>query len=81
MKAMWIFDLIAEASIVFIHIFRVDVEAGFLEHIADAPASHGDQVDRVLKGENVEQVVVEDVADLQDFVLETFHLRLPPKKT
>ena len=74
-------DLIAEASIVFIHIFRVDVVAGFLKHIADAPPFHGDQVDSVLKGENVEDVVVEDVANLQDLVLETFHLRLPPKKT
>ena len=74
-------DLIAEASIVFIHIFRVDVVAGFLKHIADAPSFHGDQVDSVLKGENVEDVVVEDVANLQDLVLETFHLRLPPKKT
>ena len=75
-------NLIAKAAIVFIDIFRVDVVAGFFEGITNPPPSHGHEVDGVLKGENVEKVVVEDVADLKDLVFETFfHLRLPPKKT
>ena len=65
-------NLIAKASIVFIDIFRVDVFAGFLKDIAYPPPSHGHQVDCVLKGENIKEVVVEDVADLKDVVFETF---------
>ena len=65
-------NLIAKASIVFIDIFRVDVVAGFLEDIAYASPSHGHQVDSVLKGENIKEVVVEDVADLKDLVFKTF---------
>ena len=76
-------NLIAEASIVFIDIFMVDVVAGFLKDITNAPPSHGNQVDRVLKGENIKEVVVEDVANLKHFFLGTIFVLdyVPPKKT
>ena len=57
-------DLITEASVVLVHVFGVDVVAGFLKGIAQATAPHGDQVHSVLKGQNIKEVVVEDVADL-----------------
>ena len=71
-QTLWIGNLIAKASKVIIDIVRVDLVAGFLEHIADPPPLHGDEVDRVLEGENVEQVVVENLSDLQNLVLVTF---------
>ena len=71
-------NLIAKASIVIIDIVGVDPVAGFLEHIAYAAPFHGHEVDGVLEGEDVEDVVVEDLPHLQD--LETFHPKLPPKK-
>ena len=57
-------NLITEASVVLVHVFRVDVVAGFLKGIAQATAPHGHQVHSVLKGQDIEEVVVEDVADL-----------------
>ena len=57
-------NLITEASVVLVHIFRVDVEAGFLKGVAQATPPHGHQVHSVLKGQDIEEVVVEDVADL-----------------
>ena len=66
-QTIWIGNLIAKAAIVIIDIIRVDLVAGFLKDIADAAPLHGDEVDRVLEGENVEEVVVEDLSDLQDF--------------
>ena len=66
-QIIWIGNLIAKAAIVIIDIIRVDLVAGFLKDIADAAPLHGDEVDRVLEGENVEEVVVEDLSDLQDF--------------
>ena len=47
----------------------VDVVAGFLKGIADSPPLHGHQVDGVLEGKDVEEIVVEDVADLNDLIL------------
>ena len=66
-QTIWIGNLIAKASKVIIDIIRVDLVAGFLKDIAYTPPLHGDEVDRVLEGENVEEVVVENLPDLQDF--------------
>ena len=74
-------NLIAKASIVIIDIIRVDLEAGLLKDIAYPTPLHGHEVDRVLEGEDVEEVVVENLPNLQDLVLEIFHPKLPPKKT
>ena len=63
------YNLIAKAAVVLIDIFMVDVVAGFLKGIADSPTLHGHQVDSVLEGKDVEEIVVEDVADLKDLIL------------
>ena len=63
------YNLIAKAAVVLIDIFMVDVVAGFLKGIADSPPLHGHQVDSVLEGKDVEEIVVEDVADLNDLIL------------